>query len=101
MMHERPPRPDQSQPLEGFFTGTDDIDLQILMLLSQRFSLLQQEGAIPQGDEDERKRALAAIRRKAFELGIPVGLVADFWERMFDASAAITMQAARRSLAKD
>jgi hypothetical protein len=36
------------------------------------------------------------VRRKAFELGIPVSLVTDFWDRMLDAEQARLEQLRRR-----
>ncbi|KHS49125.1 chorismate mutase [Novosphingobium subterraneum] len=35
---------------------------------------------------------MAVIRRRAFELGIPVGLVTDFWDRLMDAADAVQAQ---------
>ncbi|MFC6907841.1 hypothetical protein ACFQGS_02850 [Novosphingobium lubricantis] len=46
-------------------------------------------------DFDERQAALAAIRREAFALGVPVALVADFWDRLAEASLAMRDQARR------
>ncbi|MBB4612636.1 hypothetical protein [Novosphingobium taihuense] len=50
------------------------------------------------GDEEERKAQLSVIRRKAFELGIPVGLVTDFWDRLLDASEAMQAQRGNRAI---
>jgi len=72
------------------------IDQQILLLLSQRFALARTAGDGVWDDDDDRRAAHSAIRRKAFELGVPVSLVADFWDRLSDASAAMRDQAVRR-----
>lgn len=98
MMHERPPRPDQSQPLESASDGVVAIDLQILSLLSQRFGLAGGEGEPSELSDDERKAQLSVIRRRAFELGIPVGLVTDFWDRLLDASEAVHVQRRNRAI---
>jgi isochorismate pyruvate lyase len=98
MMHERPPRPDQAQPLEAASNGMAAIDLQILSLLSQRFGLAGREGVSPELSEEERKAQLTLIRRRAFELGIPVGLVTDFWDRLLDASEAMQAQKSHRTI---
>ncbi|MGV3510677.1 MAG: hypothetical protein ACO1OX_01610 [Novosphingobium sp.] len=99
MMHERPPRPDQSQPLEQASDGVTAIDLQILSLLSQRFGLSGRSESLSDPTDEERKAQLTLIRRHAFELGIPVSLVSDFWDRLLDASDAI--QAQRRNRASN
>jgi chorismate mutase len=98
MMHEGPPRPDQSQPLECASGGLEAIDLQILSLLSQRFGLAASAAAQRELSDDERKAQLTVIRRRAFELGIPVGLVTDFWDRLIDAADAIKAQRSNRAI---
>lgn len=75
------------------------IDLQILSLLSQRFGLSGQDERSVDLTEEQRKAQLSLIRRHAFELGIPVALVSDFWDRLLDASDAIQIQ--RRKLASN
>lgn len=96
MMHERPPRPEQSQPLDHASDGMAAIDLEILSLLSQRFGMAAEAGAPADLSDEERKAQLSAIRRRAFELGIPVGLVTDFWDRLLDAAEAMQLQRAKR-----
>lgn len=88
-----PPRIDFFDPQDSASGGVEAIDQQILILLSQRFAFARHHGEASAHDDDMRRQSLAAIRRKAFELGIPVSLVADFWDRMFDASAAMRDQA--------
>ena len=98
MMHERPPRPEQSQPFESVSEGMAAIDLQILCLLSQRFGLAGDDDGLGAASEEQRKAQLSLIRRRAFELGIPVGLVTDFWDRLLDASEAIQAQRRNRAI---
>ncbi|MES2302300.1 MAG: chorismate mutase [Pseudomonadota bacterium] len=95
MMHERPPRPEHCAPLDPVSSGVEAIDQQILQLLSQRFALARAVGAGGWEDADDRRKAISAIRSRAFELGVPVGLVADFWDRMAEASLAMRDQAFR------
>src|SRR3990167_3431768 len=92
MMHEGPPRSDQSQPLESLSGGLEAIDLQILSLLSQRFGLAASTTVQRELSDDERKAQMAVIRRRALELGIPVELVTDFWDRLMDAADAVQAQ---------
>jgi isochorismate pyruvate lyase len=95
-MLDRSPHSDSSA-LSDLSAGTvAAIDQQILLLLSSRFALARSAGDGVWDDEDERRAALAAIRRRAFELGVPVSLVADFWDRLTDASAAMHKQAKSR-----
>ncbi len=95
MMHERPPRPEHCAPLDAVSSGVEAIDQQILLLLSQRFAIARAVGAGGWDDGDHRRQAMAALREQAFQLGVPVGLVADFWDRMADASLAMRDQAFR------
>ncbi|CAM4035293.1 chorismate mutase [Novosphingobium lubricantis] len=94
-MHEGPPLQAQFEPFEPRYSGVDAIDRQILLLLSQRFALARSMGEGVWEDFDERQAALAAIRREAFALGVPVALVADFWDRLAEASLAMRDQARR------
>ncbi|SCY39128.1 Chorismate mutase [Novosphingobium aromaticivorans] len=92
-MHDRPPRIELCQPPEPGSGSVEAIDQQILFLLSQRFGLAREHDQVALQNDDARTAQLASIRRKAFELGIPVSLVTDFWDRMLDASAAMREQA--------
>lgn len=95
-MLDRSPNPDSSALADISAATVDMIDQQILLLLSRRFALARTAGDGVWDDEDERRAALAAIRRRAFELGVPVSLVADFWDRLSDASGAMHRQAKSR-----
>ena len=93
MMLDRSLQPDPDMLPDTVSGGVDAIDQQILLLLSRRFALARAEGEGAWHDDEERRAALAVIRRKAFELGVPVSLVTDFWDRLADASAAMRDQA--------
>lgn len=95
-MLDRSPQPDPDMLPDTVSGGVAAIDQQILLLLSQRFALARAKGEGAWHDDDERRGALAMIRRRAFELGVPVSLVADFWDRLADASAAMRDQAVGR-----
>ncbi|MBF9150222.1 chorismate mutase [Novosphingobium jiangmenense] len=84
--------------MESVSDGVESIDLQILSLLSQRFGLAAEAGGATAASDDQRKMQLSLIRRRAFELGIPVALVTDFWDRLMDASEAIQAQRSNRAI---
>lgn len=101
LMSEGPPNPEDFVTLDDVFSGIDLVDRQLIDLLSRRFALVRAAAKLNDGrfnlDDEERRRAvLSAIRRRAFELGVPVGLVGDFWDRLFDASVAFERQARER-----
>jgi isochorismate pyruvate lyase len=98
MMHERPPRPEHFEPLGNHSSSAEAIDLQILALLSQRFGLSRDATDMAGAGDEERTAQLSVIRRRAFELGIPVALVTDFWDRMLDAAEAMQAQRGNRAL---
>lgn len=95
-MLDRSPQPEFTALPEMAAGDVTSIDRQILFLLSQRFALARTVGDGAWEDEGERREAMAVIRRKAFELGVPVSLVSDFWDRLSDASIAMRDQAMRR-----
>lgn len=95
-MIEVSPQPEAvGQPDDATF-AIAAIDQEILLLLSRRFALARATGAGAWGDGDERQAALSKIRKKAFELGIPVSLVVDLWERLSDAVQAVNQQARKQ-----
>lgn len=73
--------------------GVDAIDRQLIELLATRFGYMRAAARIkPERgmvrDEARKAKVIAQARAAAFELGVPVGLVADFWERLVEASIA-------------
>jgi chorismate mutase len=94
VMTQGPIRPGESGPPEDVLGGLAAIDRRILELLAQRFALVRNAGIAGADleDDDMRRKAIADVRRAAFELGVPVGLVGDFWDRLADASAASARQ---------
>jgi isochorismate pyruvate lyase len=102
MMHDTPPSPNDCRSLDDVLGGVDAIDRQILLLLSQRFELMREAAMLdPLSDsfdgDAHRNRVISHVRRAAFEMGVPVGLVGDFWDRLVDASIATERQARARS----
>ncbi len=95
-MLEMPPQQDTSALPDSAADDIAAIDQEILLLLSRRFALARTSGEGAWLDEDERRAGIGAIRSKAFELGVPVSLVVDFWDRLADASAALNHQAQSR-----
>lgn len=101
MMHQGPPHFDFHEPLDGDSARLEMIDQQILQLLSKRFAMARYLPDDRLDDEELRRKSMTAIRRKAFELGIPVSLVTDFWDRMFDAADAMRGREAAHRRAAD
>jgi isochorismate pyruvate lyase len=83
-MDTRSPRAESAAPT----SVVDAIDRQILVLLSQRLAMAREHGEGVWHEGEQRKSAISALRRHAFEIGVPVALVADFWDRLAEASVA-------------
>lgn len=103
MMQDTPPSFADCQSLDDVLGGVDAIDRQMLSLLSQRFELMREAARInpmpdPFSEDLHRNRVISHVRRTAFEMGVPVGLVGDFWDRLVDASIATERQARARLL---
>lgn len=92
LMNQWSPRPELNLPSGDASGSVEAIDHQILLLLSQRLTITREDGDGVWHEGEQRRSAISAIRRRAFELGVPVGLVADFWDRLADASAAMRNQ---------
>jgi isochorismate pyruvate lyase len=90
--------PDQCQTMAEVRAGVDALDRQLVELLARRFGYMRAAARIkPERgqvrDEARKAAVIEAARQSAFELGVPVGLVGDFWERLVEASIAYELQA--------
>ncbi|TFI57890.1 chorismate mutase [Sphingomonas parva] len=73
--------------------GVDSVDRQIVALLATRFGYMDAAARIKPSrgavrDEARKAQVIANASAHAAELGVPVGLVADFWEQLVEASIA-------------
>lgn len=86
--------------LDDVHVELDAIDRALIEQLSRRFALMRIAADFQRGEDltDERwhRQLVLAARRLAFEQNVPVGLVADMWERLTDASIALQRQAHAR-----
>ncbi|MBB3860455.1 hypothetical protein GGQ88_001721 [Novosphingobium hassiacum] len=88
-MDQWPPRLDLNLPPGDGADGLAAIDEHILSLLTQRLAMTPYQPSSPLFNDQHRRDTLSLVRKKAFKLGIPVGLAVDFWDRMLDAAEAI------------
>ena len=98
--------PDDCRTMIDVRAGVDQLDRQLVELLARRFGYMRAAARIKSErsqvrDEERKAQVIAAARAAAFELGVPVGLVGDFWERLVEASIAYEMQAWERNNAGD
>lgn len=73
--------------------GVDALDRELIALLATRFGYMRAAARIkPERamvrDEARKAQVIAQAKAAAFDAGVPVGLVADFWERLVEASIA-------------
>ncbi|WP_068077622.1 chorismate mutase [Novosphingobium lentum] len=100
-MNDMTPDPDACTTLAEVFAAVDAIDRALIENLSRRFAYTRAAARIEQdraeqAEELRRKSTIATARQQAFDRGVPVGLVGDFWDRLFDASVAYERQARAR-----
>lgn len=94
--------PDDCRTMAEVRAGVDQLDRTLVELLARRFGYMRAAARIkPERsqvrDEERKAQVIAAARASAFELGVPVGLVGDFWERLVEASIAYELQAWERN----
>jgi isochorismate pyruvate lyase len=86
--------------LDDVHAELDAIDRALIAHLSRRFALMRNPADFQCADElsDEawHRQLIMAARKLAFEQNVPVGLVADLWDRLTDASIALQRQAHAR-----
>jgi len=90
--------PEACETMRDVRAGVDALDRQLVELLARRFGYMRAAARIKDDrgavrDEARKAAVIAAARAAALELGVPVGLVGDFWERLVEASIAYELQA--------
>ena len=73
--------------------GVDALDRELIELFARRFSYMRAAARIKPDrsmvrDEARKAQVIAQAKAAAFELGVPVGLIGDFWDRLVEASIA-------------
>ena len=73
--------------------GVDALDRELIELLARRFGYMRAAARIKPDrsmvrDEARKAQVIAQAKAAAFELGVPVGLIGDFWDRLVEASIA-------------
>lgn len=87
------PDADDCQTMQDVRAGIDALDHDLVALLRRRFSYMQAAARIKADrgavrDEARKAEVIANAKAAALELGVPVGLIGDFWERLVEASIA-------------
>jgi isochorismate pyruvate lyase len=86
--------------LDDVHAELDAIDRALIEHLSRRFALMRDPAHFQRAgnlsDEAWHRQLILAARKLAFEQNVPVGLVADMWDRLTDASIALQRQAHAR-----
>jgi isochorismate pyruvate lyase len=85
--------PDDCMTMTDVRAGVDALDRDLIALLQTRFGYMRAAARIKPDrahvrDEARKAEVIANAKAAAFEAGVPVGLVADFWERLVEASIA-------------
>lgn len=90
--------PEDCRTMAEVRDGVDAVDAALMRLLSRRFAYMRAAARIKQTrsevrDERRKDEVIEAARRNALSLGVPVGFVGDFWERLVEASIAYELEA--------
>jgi isochorismate pyruvate lyase len=77
--------------------GVDSLDRRLVELLAERFGYMDAAARIkPERravrDEARKAQVIANASAHAAELGVPVALVAEFWEQLVEASIAYELE---------
>lgn len=90
--------PDDCTTLADVAAGLEAVDRALIAHLAKRLAYVRAAARFKPdkasvSDETTHRTHLEAARRLAFDLGVPVGLVVSFWERLIDVSIALEHQA--------
>lgn len=85
--------PDDCTNMVEVRAGVDALDRELITLLQTRFGYMRAAARIkPERgqvrDEARKAEVIANAKAAAFNAGVPVGLIGDFWERLVEASIA-------------
>lgn len=98
--HSNSPKAGPTQSIADVHAELDSIDRALIEHLSRRFALMRNPAnfqcAEDLSDEAWHRQLILTARKLAFEQNVPVGLVADMWDRLTDASIALQRQAHAR-----
>jgi isochorismate pyruvate lyase len=88
-----PKSPEDCTDMAEVRAGVDAVDAALIELLGQRFAYMDAAARIKTDrgavrDEARKKEVIDNVVARATELGIPTSLVADFWDRLVEASIA-------------
>ena len=91
------PDPETCKTMRDVRDGVDALDRELVSLLARRFGYMRAAARIKQDREDVRDEArktavIEAAKAEALAHGVPVGLVADFWDRLVEASIAYELE---------
>ncbi len=92
-MPEKPVPPGSCKSMAQVREGVDAIDRALLELLATRFGYMQAAARIKSDrqsvrDEGRKAQVIANARQIAEEIGLPVDLVTELWERLVEGSIA-------------
>jgi isochorismate pyruvate lyase len=88
-----PKSPEECTIMSEVRAGVDAVDAELAELLARRFAYMDAAARIKTDrhavrDEARKAEVIENAVARAAELGIPVPLVADFWEQLVEASIA-------------
>lgn len=92
-MNEPTTDPEDCQTMAEVRAGVDDVDRQIIALLTRRFGYMAAAARIKPDrdlvrDEARKARVIENARDGARAAGIPDGAIAEIWDRLVEASIA-------------
>jgi isochorismate pyruvate lyase len=88
-----PKSPEDCTDMPEVRAGVDSVDAALMELLAQRFAYMDAAARIKTDraavrDEARKKEVIDNAVARASDLGVPVLLVAEFWDRLVEASIA-------------
>ena len=94
---ERSIAPENCNNMTDVRAGVDEVDAQLVDLLSRRFAYMDAAARIKTDravvrDEARKQQVLSHVQALAHQVGVPVEVVVDLWERLVEASIAYELE---------
>ncbi len=77
--------------------GVDSVDKELIALLAVRFGYMEAAARIKQErtavrDEKRKAEVIKNAKRAAWEYGVPIGFIGDFWDKLVETSIAYELE---------
>ncbi len=89
--------PEKCETMAEVRVGVDSIDRELIALLGTRFGYMDAAARIKQDraavrDEKRKAEVIENAKKAAWEAGVPIGFIDEFWDKLVETSIAYELE---------